>query len=86
MKLYDMIMLDWNKAIIAEAFKPIIFENTEYTKVVAMAAQGININNIDIKLVIEWDLFEGFNSFIQWKRCDIRKNDQFANLLLMTLM
>lgn len=58
-------MSDWDKAIIAKAFQVNDKDNIKYMIFVATDIYGMGINNLDIKLVIYWDFFLGFDSMIQ---------------------
>ena len=57
-------MSDWDKAIIAKAFQVNNKENIKYMIFVATEIYSMGINNLDIKLVIYWDLFLSFDSMI----------------------
>lgn len=58
-------MFDWDKTIIASAFKIVNKENTKYIILVATDAYSIGIDNPDIRLVIQWDLPLSFDSMVQ---------------------
>lgn len=62
---YHLAMSDWNKELIAKAFKINEFEKTKYTILVVTNAYGMGIDNPDIRLVIQWDLLISFDSMIQ---------------------
>lgn len=57
-------MSDWDKELIAKAFKINGSENTKCTILVATDTYGMNIDNLDIRLVIQWDLPISFDSMI----------------------
>ena len=75
-------MSDWNKKLIAKAFKINRSENTECTIPVATDAYGMGIDNPDIRLVIQWDLPMSFDSMIQRIGCAGRKGQQAWFILL----
>lgn len=80
---YHLTISDWNKELIAKAFKINEFENTKYTILIATDAYGIGIDNLDIQLVIQWDLPISFDSMIQ---CigRVRRKAQQAWFILLT--
>lgn len=57
-------MSDLNKDITGEIFKIDGNINTKCIIFVATDTEGMGINNPDIKLVIQWDLFMSFDSII----------------------
>lgn len=81
-KPYHSTMSDWDKAIIAKAFKVNGEKNTKCTILVATDAYGMGIDNPDIKLVIHWDLSLSFDSMIQRMGRAGRKGGQAAFVLL----
>ncbi len=75
-------MSDWDKELIAKAFKINGSENTEYIILVATDAYGIDIDNPDIRLIIQWDFLISFNSMIQHMGRAGRKGQQTWFILL----
>lgn len=63
-KPYYFTMSDWDKSLIAEAFCIPEDKNLECTILVATDAYRIDINNPDVKLVIQWNLPILFDSMI----------------------
>lgn len=57
-------MSDWNKDLIAKAFFGSGDDNLTYIIFVATDAYGMGINNLDIKLVIQWDFPITFDAMI----------------------
>ena len=76
-------MLDWDKELIAKAFKINGSKNTKCTILVTTNAYGMGIDNSDIQLVIQWDLPISFNSMIQRMGCAGRKGQQAWFILLI---
>lgn len=58
-------MSEWNKSLIANFFVIPDNENTEYTILIAIDTYGIDIDNPDVKFVIQWDIPLLFNPIIQ---------------------
>ncbi len=76
-------MSDWDKELIAKAFKINGSENTECTIFVAIDAYGMGIDNPDIRLVIQWDLPISYDSMIQ-RMGRVGKKGQQAWFILLT--
>lgn len=77
-------MLEWNKSLIAAAFKINREKNNNCVILVAINTYSIGIDNPDIRLVIQQNLFIGFNAIIQ--RIDhIRRKSQQSIFVLLTL-
>lgn len=74
-------MSDWDKSLIANAFKVNGEENTECTILVATDAYGMGIDNPDIKVVIQWDLPTSFDTMIQCMGRAGRKGQQSTFVL-----
>lgn len=49
-------MSEWDKNLIAKACSIAKDENTECTIIIATNVYDIGINNLDIRLVIQWDI------------------------------
>lgn len=79
---YYSAMSDWDKELIAKAFKIPGNENAECMILVATDAYGMGIDNPDIQLVIEWDLPLSFDSMIQRMGRAGRKGQQSWFVLL----
>lgn len=79
---YHSAMSDWDKKLIAKAFKISGTENTECVTLVATDTYGMGINNPDIRLVIQWDLPISFDSMIQRMGRAGRKGQQVWFILL----
>lgn len=79
---YHSAMSDWDKELIAKAFKTPGNENTECIILVATDAYGMGIDNPDIRLVIQWDLPLSFDSMIQRMGRAGRKGQQSWFVLL----
>lgn len=77
-------MSDWDKTIIASAFKIVNEENTKCIILVATDAYGMGIDNPDIRLVIQWDLPLSFDSMIQRMGRAGRKENCQASFVLFT--
>lgn len=58
-------MFKWDKNLNAEAFAKPQLENTKCTIFVATNAYEMSINNLDIRLVVQWDIPLSFDSIIQ---------------------
>lgn len=58
-------MSDWDKDLIAKAFLTPGNDNLECTILVATDAYGMGIDNLDIKLVIQWDMPITFDAMDQ---------------------
>lgn len=50
---YYSLIFDWNKTIIISTFKIINKKNTKYIIFVTTNIYSIDVNNLDIKLVIQ---------------------------------
>lgn len=81
---YYSTMSDWDKAIIAKAFKTPDSDNTECIILVATDAYDISIDNPDIKLVIQWDLPMSFDAMIQCMGRGAGKHGKKAAFILLT--
>ena len=64
-KLYHLAMLDWNKKLIAKAYNNFKNQNTKYIILVTTNTYKIEIDNLDIWLVIQYNLPLSFDSMIQ---------------------
>lgn len=64
-RLYYSAISDWNKDLILKAFCIPGKNNTNCIILVATDAYGIDIDNLDIKFVVQWDLPISFDSIIQ---------------------
>lgn len=67
-------MLEQDKKLIAKAFKTFGNKNTECIILVAIDAYGMGINNLNIWLIIQWDLLLSFDLMIQRLGQAERKN------------
>lgn len=74
-------MSNWDKALIVNTFKLIGEENKKYIIIIATNANGIRINNPDIKLVIQWDFPISFDLMIQYIS-QVGKNEKQATFIL----
>lgn len=62
---YYFALSDWDKGLTAAAFAVAADENEECVILVATDAYGMDINNPDVKLVVQWDIPLSFDSMIQ---------------------
>ena len=67
---------DWDKALIANVFMTPGDSNLECTILIATDVYGIEIDNLDIKLIIQWDIPITFDAMIQRLGGADRKNGQ----------
>lgn len=58
-------MSDWDKNLIVNIFYVLSDERIDCVILVATDAYSMGINNLDIKLVIQWDFSITFNIMIQ---------------------
>lgn len=58
---YYSAISDWDKALTAAAFATIAEDNQECVIIVATDAYGMGIDNLDVKLVIQWDIPMSFD-------------------------
>lgn len=77
-------MSELDKAIVAEAFQIDGDINTNGIILIATDAYGMEINNSDIRLIIQWDISLSFDSMIQQMGRAGRKAGQLAMFILMT--
>ena len=82
-KPYHSTMSDWDKSRIAAAFKVSGDKNIECAILVATNAYGMDIDNPDIKIVIQWDLATSVDIMIQRMGRAGRK-DQQSTFVLFT--
>ena len=75
-------MFEWDKNLTAEAFSKPAKENNEGVILVTTDAYGIDIDNPDVKLVIQWDILLLFDSMIQRMRRAGKKGRASAFILL----
>lgn len=80
---YHSLMSEYDKNLTAEAFRIPGNENNECTILVATDAYGMGIDNLDVKLVVQWDFPLLFDSIIQQMGRAGRKGGQ-AFFLLFT--
>lgn len=78
---YHSRMSDWDKDIIAKAFRVNRMENIECVILVATNAYGMGIDNPDIRLVIQQDLPIRFDSMIQCMGREGKKGQQSTFVL-----
>ncbi len=57
-------MSEWDKNLNAEAFAKLQSENTKCTICVATDAYEMDIDNQDVRLVVQWDIPLSFDSMI----------------------
>lgn len=62
---YHSTLSEWDKDLIENAFLMLADKNMDCVILVATDAYGMSINNLDIKLVIQWDFPITFNVMIQ---------------------
>lgn len=62
---YYSAMSEWDKDLTATAFRTPSDQNQECVILVATDAYGMGIDNLDIKLVAQWDLPISFDTIIQ---------------------
>lgn len=74
-------MSQWDKSLIVEAFDKPVEKNNECIILVATDAYGIGIDNLDIKLVNQWDISLLFDSIIQQIERARRKSEISAFIL-----
>lgn len=79
---YHSAMSEWDKSLIAAAFKINGEENNECVILVATDAYGMGIDNPDIRLIIQWDFPIGFDAMIQRIGRAGRKGQQSTFVLL----
>lgn len=79
---YYSTISDFDKAIIAEAFKVVNEDNSECIILVASDAYGMGINNPDIKLVVQYDIPNSLDAMIQRMGRAGRKGGQSTFILL----
>lgn len=77
-----MAILEWNKNLTAEAFDKSAKDNNECVILVATNAYGMDIDNLDIKLVIQWDPLLLFDSMIQQMERAGKKGEASTFILL----
>lgn len=66
-------MSEWDKNFTAETFSKPAEENNKSVILVATDFYSIDINNSDVKFMVQWDLFLLFDSMIQCMRRSRRK-------------
>lgn len=64
-RLYHSTILDYTKALTLAAFAIPGDDNNQCTILVATDAYGIKIDNLDVRLVIQWDVPLSFDTLIQ---------------------
>lgn len=74
---YYSTMSDWDKSLIVKAFCIPEDENSECTILVVTNAYRMDINNLDVKLIIQWELPILFDSMIQRMSRAGRKDGYF---------
>lgn len=52
-RLYHLVISEWDKNLIAKAFNILEEENTKYTILMTIDAYKIGINNLDVRLAIQ---------------------------------
>lgn len=62
---YYSTISEWHKEITVKAFMILGDQNLECTIVVATNAYGMGINNLDIKLVVQWNILTTMDVMIQ---------------------
>lgn len=65
MRLYHSTMSEWDKKLNADVFAVLAEDNIECIILVVTDAYGMGINNLDVWLVIQWDILICFDSMIQ---------------------
>lgn len=61
-----MLIFNWNKSLICNTFKIIGKKNTEYISFVVTNIDSMSIDNPNIQLVIQLDLFINFDLIIKY--------------------
>lgn len=82
-RLYYSTISDFDKAITTKVFWVSNEDNTECTILVAINAYGMDIDNPDIRLVIQWDMPLSFDSMIQRLGPTDKKGAQAYFILLI---
>lgn len=79
---YNVTLSDWTKRLTAKTFCVSQEANTDCTILVATDAYGMEINNLDVKLVIQWDIPLTFDFMIQRMERARRKSAQSTFVFL----
>lgn len=82
-RYYYATMPKWDKIHIAKAFQVSSDKNSKCTIIVVTNAYGIGIDNLDMRLVVQWDLILSFDSIIPRMSRAARKKGQATFVLLI---
>lgn len=76
-RLYHFFISEYNKKLIAKAFCILCNENNKCTILITTNLYKMNIDNLDIKLVMQWNFLLLFDLLIQQIGCIKKKQSNF---------